>query len=97
MAKMKRSEMVKLMAYVYGGLHRGGWADASDEERMSEVLRVMEGHGVLPPETTVLKPIFKTTGKGKIYSGNEVISGDAFLEGNMEQVCNEWEPETENT
>lgn len=46
---MKRSLMVKLMTQEYLSLHRGGWADATEEERMSEVLKKMEEAGMQPP------------------------------------------------
>lgn len=48
---MKRSEMISLMCFTYGNLHRGGWSEATEMERMEEVLKKMEEAGMLPPKT----------------------------------------------
>ena len=48
---MKRSEMIELMTNKYGELSRGGWSEASEEERMSEILDLLVYDlGMKPPE-----------------------------------------------
>lgn len=47
---MKKSEAVLAMTNKYLELNRGGWSEATEKERMEEILNLLEEFGMLPPE-----------------------------------------------
>lgn len=57
---MRRSEAVKLMTNEYAYLSRGGWCEATDEEKMDKILYMLEQVGLKPPVTKFC-PVLLTT------------------------------------